>query len=185
MELSNNLAQPLASVGTMAGPAGFIPRTFPVQRQLLSNWCWAASTLGISLYYHKPPPFTQQQFVAQALNQPICGMAAPNPYCNQTFDFGQALKTVGHLKTPAIPNPLLPNDLYNALQQAPVGCQMILPTLGGHAVVVVDGYYDGGGQLIVRVADPMDGTIVVMPFDQFRNNFRKTGGYWARTYLTS
>ena len=112
-------------------------------------------------------------------------MGGLNPFCNDMFDFGQALSLVGHLRAPTIQTPLTPDDLFSALRTAPVGCQMQIPGIGGHAVVVVDARSDPSAQLFVRVADPMDGTLVVMPFAQLRNNFRNTGGFWIRTYLTS
>jgi Papain-like cysteine protease AvrRpt2 len=184
MDLSPQLTQPLASFGPVVPAGGAALRGFPVERQLLSNWCWAASTVALCQYFGHPGPFSQQQFAATALNKPICAIARPNPFCNDLFDLGTALGSVGHLKQPVIPSPLTDTDLFAALQLAPVACQMQLPSLGGHAVVVVDGRTDVSGQLFVRVADPMDGTIVVQPFAQFRNNFRGGGGFWIRTYLT-
>ncbi|HTR29543.1 MAG TPA: hypothetical protein VMH27_09755 [Puia sp.] len=67
MNLSSNLSQPFATAAPPPGGQAIAMRAFPVQRQLLSSWCWAASTLGLTTYYRSPAPFIQPQFVARYL----------------------------------------------------------------------------------------------------------------------
>ena len=151
----------------------------------MSNWCWAACTTAISSFYEGGPPFSQQQLVAKLLNQPMC--KAPNPLllCNKKFDFGAALETVGHLDGDTIEDPLSASELLAALKHGrPVGCQLDIPQMGGHAIVVVAGKTDSTRSLFLRVADPSDGSILTLSFSSLRNNFRSTGGRWVRTYFT-
>jgi hypothetical protein len=187
MQLSSNLTQPLAVVA--ANSATLTSRTsqpFPIQAQQMSNWCWAALTASLCDYYTTPGPYNQQQVVALVINLPICGAGPLNPFCNQTCDIATALSTVGHLNGNAIDGTIQPGAMQQALQQyGPVACEMSIPNIGGHAVAVVNAYPGPSNKLYVDVADPSDGTIQTMSFDNFSSDYRATGGSWARTYLTS
>jgi hypothetical protein len=159
---------------------------FPIEKQGMSNWCWAACTKAICTFYEGQQPFTQQQLVAKLLDQSIC--RSPNPpvtLCNKKLDFGVALDKVGHLSGDTIEDPLTSNQLFDAVKGGrPVGCQLDIPLVGGHAVVVISGKLNSPGTLFLRVADPSDGSIVTMSFSSLRNNFRETGGRWVRSYFT-
>lgn len=158
---------------------------FPIERQRMSNWCWAACTTAISSFYEGGHTFTQQQLVASILNQPLCRSINPSSSCNKKVDFGFALEKVGHLSGDVVEDPLSSVELITALRRGtPVGCQLDIPQIGGHAVVAILGKLDTSGILFVRVADPSDGSILTMSFSSLRNNFRSTGGRWVRSYFT-
>jgi len=158
---------------------------FSIEKQQMSNWCWAACTVSIHKFYEKNTAFSQRQLVSKVLQMPICTTPKPLPPCNKTFDFGKALNTVGHLFGNSIDNPLLPDELDKELQAGrPVGCQMDIPQIGGHAVIVISGTTDTSGTLFLRVADPSDASILSMSFSMLRNNFRGIGGRWVRSYFT-
>jgi Papain-like cysteine protease AvrRpt2 len=158
---------------------------FPIERQRMTNWCWAACTKAICSFYEEKQPFTQQQLVARLLNQPICKAVNPISSCNKKLDFGIALEKVGHLSGATVEDPLPSDQLFAALKGGrPVGCQLDIPQIGGHAIVVISGKLDPNGRLFLRVADPSDGSILTMSFSSLRNNFRSTGGRWVRSYFT-
>jgi hypothetical protein len=158
---------------------------FPIERQRMSNWCWAACTTAISNFYEEERRFTQGQLVAKMLNMPICRSISPSIMCNKKKDYGAALDNMGHLSNHTIEGPLSSDQLLAALRTGrPIGCQMDIPQIGGHAVVIISGKTDSNNRLFLRVADPSDGSILVMSFSSMRNNFRATGGRWVRTYLT-
>lgn len=93
---------------------------------------------------------------------------------------------VGHLQQDPILGTISSTALVGYLQQyGPVGCQLSIPDLGGHAVVVTNAQSVPSGETYVWVADPMDGQIVPMPYAQLCSNFRGHGGQWIRTYITS
>src|SRR6266498_5383914 len=153
---------------------------FPIEQQRMSNWCWAACAVSVCTFYERRQPFSQQQLVAKVLDMPACVSIRPFPACNKTFDFGQALHRVGHLSGDPIENPLSPGDLAAALRAGrPVGCQMEIPQIGGHVVIVISGRMDTFGVLVLRVADPSDGSILSMSFSALRNNFRGLDGRWV------
>jgi len=158
---------------------------FPVERQRMSNWCWAACTVSLCNFYARSEIFSQPQIVARILNMPGCNSSMPFPSCNKIFDFGLALNDVGHLDGNEVENPLSAGDLLNSLNRGrPIGCQMDIPQIGGHAVVIISGRSDNSGLLVLRVADPSDGSILTMSFVALRNNFRGLGGRWVRSYFT-
>ena len=158
---------------------------FSIEKQQMSNWCWAACTVSIHRFYEKDPAFSQRQLVAKVLQMPICTKPKPLPPCNKTFDFGKALHALGHLFGNSIDSPLLPLELNSELESGrPVGCQMDIPQIGGHVVIVISGKQDNSGNLFLQVADPSDASILGMSFSALRNNFRGIGGRWVRSYFT-
>jgi Papain-like cysteine protease AvrRpt2 len=158
---------------------------FPIEKQQMSNWCWAACTISIRGFYNKNQTLSQKQLVARVLQMPVCTSPRPLPPCNKTFDFGEALNNAGHLSGHAVEKPLSQNDLAVALQAGrPIGCQMEIPQIGGHAVIIISGKPDNSGALFLKVADPSDGSILSMSFSMLRNNFRGIGGRWVRSYFT-
>jgi len=157
-----------------------------IQRQRFSNWCWAASTLFVCDCYDTHDNLNQPKLVARVLNIPACASEFPSPACNRTHDLGDAFERVDHLQN-SINQPLSPTELINRFNngEGPIGCQMILPeTGGGHAVVMIDAIRNSVGRFFVKVGDPADGSILTIPYEVFRNNYRGHGGYWIRSYTT-
>jgi hypothetical protein len=158
---------------------------FPVQQQLMSNWCWAASTVAICAFYNDGNTPGQRQLVAQVTGKPIAEAGPLLPFFNDTADLGAVLQSSGHLDQ-SFDNVLDPETLQSYLQKNnPVGCQLYLPDLGaGHCVVITSCYNDAQGNLLLKVADPMDGSLLDVLYDDLVNNFRNNGGTWQRTYTT-
>lgn len=157
---------------------------FPIERQNMSNWCWAAITASICQFY-KGPLLTQRQIVAQVKNKPICATSRPIPYCNDTADVGLAFHHVGHLHQ-HFEHPLSPSDVIGFLTNHHlIGCQLYMPSLGGgHAVVIYDAYSNSEGSLFLRVADPADGMLLTISHHNFLHDYRSVGGQWLRSYTT-
>jgi hypothetical protein len=187
MQLSNGLVQTLATV-KYASPGGGTSvgsDSFPVELQEMSNWCWAASASALSNFYNSSGQSMQRQIVAGVLQLAACGGGMLSAACNETADFTDVLNFVSHLQSPALDATLDIGTLIAQLStNNPVGCQMNIPGIGGHIVVVVAATQGSSGNLFVTVADPADGTLPVMTFDQLRTNYRGNGGQWVRTYLT-
>jgi len=156
--------------------------SFPIEEQLHSNWCWAACTVAVCRYYDSYPGITQPRLVAQVFDFPPCETGIPYPRCNQNCDFAIPLKHVGHLMGDTIDDPLSELQLLGALQSGMVGCQIDVPIIGGHAVLVVSAKKDSG-KAMFHVADPSDGSMNTMSFYELRNNFRETHGRWVRSYM--
>nr|WP_281270996.1 papain-like cysteine protease family protein [Mucilaginibacter oryzae] len=169
---------------------GSLAPSYPVERQLMHNWCWAATAVSLRRFYRDMNIPNQQQFVAQVTQRGICASGPLNPYCDLTHDLGDAVYASGHLSNP-YPSALIPNDVINFIQGGarPIVCQMYLPqgSLGigiGHAVSIISAQPDNQGGLSVWVADPGDAAILHMSYNQLRSNYRNWGGQWLRSYTT-
>lgn len=158
--------------------------TFPIESQIMSNWCWAAITASICRYYNGPL-LNQKQIVANVTGKAICAVSKPIPFCNETADIGKAFHSVNHLEVP-INFPLTPLDTVKFLDKGRlIGCQIFLPSLGGgHAVIIYGAFADSNNRLLLRVADPADSTLLIIPYQQFRSNYKNSGGQWIRSYIT-
>jgi hypothetical protein len=188
MELSTGLAQPLAKVknAPVAANLSVGAADFPVEAQQMSNWCWAASASALTNFYNNAAgPSTQPQIVAQVLEMDVCASGLPTDDCNKMADFSVVLTDIHHLQAPMVDDILEQQKLIDQLtNNNPVGCQMNIPGIGGHIVLVVAATTDGQGTLFVTVADPADGTLPVMTYAQLSTDFRGHGGQWVRSYLT-
>jgi len=182
MKLSPNLSGPMGN-GISAGAVNAaLQQPFPVQQQKMTNWCWAACTSAVCAFYQDATQPSQEQLVAQELQMPVCNSTPLLPPCNKIFDFGQALDDVGHFVPPVL-NKIDPASIAQSISNnQPVGFQLNIPGIGGHAVVVITASQDGSGKWYVTVADPSDGSCPVMSWDEFGSNYRMTGGYWERAY---
>jgi hypothetical protein len=188
MPLSDNLFQPLASVDNSRSQFSLLPSDsqFPIERQMMPFWCWAASTVSLCRFYKNDDTITQQQFASKMLGLPICNLLRPNPgICNRTFDYGDAINAAGLLAGDPIDRSLDPVEIMREMDNNhPIGCLMNIPDVGGHAVILCEGRQDSDGNLYVRIADPFDASLRMMPYQEFRNNYRQVGGQWSWTYLT-
>ena len=165
--------------------------TYPVEQQLMYNWCWAATAVSLCKFYHDLDIPNQQQFVARLTHKSICAAGPLKPYCNVIADLGAAMQLSGHLNKP-YPSPLKPSDILTFNEGGsflPIVCQMFLPQPGtgmgiGHAVSIIGANDNGQGGLTLWVADPGDGTICSMDYNQLVGNYRNRRGRWLRTYTT-
>ncbi|MET0637350.1 MAG: papain-like cysteine protease family protein [Chitinophagaceae bacterium] len=68
---------------------------FSMQRQLQTNWCWAATATSISLFYNGTSVWTQCSVASQTLGQSCCSAPFPTP-CNTAYYLDDALLTTGN-----------------------------------------------------------------------------------------
>jgi hypothetical protein len=157
---------------------------FLIEQQLMSNWCWASITAALCSFYNDDPAQSQQQLASLITGNPVCGLGTFD-ICNVTCDLEVVLGRVTHLDA-TFENPLPADQLVEALNGGanPVACQMDLPGIGGHAVVIINTYTTAEEGLMIQAADPRDGSIQAMTYDQFTNNYRNLSGSWVRSYTT-
>jgi hypothetical protein len=157
----------------------------PIQPQLRSKWCWAASTLYICELYQTHPGLSQGSLVSEVLRRPICQTNFPDPNCNVMVDLATSLDFVGHLDGDPIEDKLSQQDIIRifSARGEPIGCQVQFEDFG-HAVVIADARRDSAGTLFLYVADPGTGSINTVTYPEFSNDYLQRGGRWIRTYLT-
>jgi len=151
--------------------------TFRIQQQVLSNWCWAATTLSIVRFYKDPNQDSQCEFVSKVTYLPDCCQSChddgENSVCNQTFDLGSALWQCGHGVTTSPESPKWDIVVEQIDNDHPVACNVIWDDGGAHAIVIC-GYTDDG---MLLIADPeKPGTLITVNKD-----FIYSANYEART----
>lgn len=147
-----------------------------VQSQLLSNWCWAATTASIEAWYHEP--YAQEQCaVASEWLGLACCPPGPDP-CNREYNLPTSLRR--NAAAPPIGGPILPQQIVQAINASqPICCAIRWKSTGKFHFAVLVGYYSNGN-LVLR--DPLYGEHV-MPYDQFKSHYGPDGE-WAGTLLT-
>ena len=158
--------------------------SFPIEQQIMSNWCWACCTVAICQFYNTPVA-DQYHVVSAITGIPRCAVPPPVAICNTAVDLAVALTHYGRLGREQ-DTALNETDTlsYVGNGRTPVGCQLNLPNIGGHAVVIYNGYRSASGQLVLNVADPADGALLTMTYSQLLGNYRNSGGNWIRSYIT-
>jgi hypothetical protein len=158
---------------------------FRIQKQYLTNWCWAATASSISHYYSQFNNaffWRQEDIGAQLLGMPFCRTTPDRlgglPQCNQQADLITALRITQNFNGWQN-NPVTLNALYNEVNNfRPVCCQIFFAEHNLSHFVTVFGY--NGNNIVL--GDPQVGNYEV-DYNAFLANYRS--GQWIRTYATT
>ena len=175
--------QPLGPtpVGPEGAPAQGTTRdlNLVMQHSGQTEWCWAAVSTSVALFYSAKSAWTQCTLVNQGLAQQACCTEGTSVACNQPFKLSSALDIVEHLASD-FGGPLTFAAIAAQIDGGfPVGVCIDWTGGGGH-FVTIDGY-DPNGEMI-DVEDPLFGHSHV-PLASFPARYQG-GGTWAWTYLT-
>jgi hypothetical protein len=182
MELSSNFVNAGVDLGEPAG-LNMSTSSFPIQQQSMRNWCWAACTSSISTFYNDMPVLSQPQLEAALNNKPACAFGPLIEYCDDMANLADSLSYIGHLREED-DNVLPSADVVAALASGnPIGVQLNIPGIGGHAVIIVEAA-NAGGRTVIQVADPAKGQINTMYYEDLRDNYLGNGGTWDKSYKT-
>lgn len=140
---------------------------FKIQRQVLSQWCWAAVAASVCDFYDDTSYGSQCLFVSKEIpgNFDCCQSSqddGENSACNRGMNLGDALWDCHHgLKVDADPADFsMVVDELNA--EHPVACNVYWKDGTVHALVIC-GYTDDG---VLLIADPeKPGTLVSINSD--------------------
>ncbi len=152
---------------------------FSMQPQKETEWCWAAVSTSVSLFYEQTSAWTQCTVVNSQLGQTTCCTQGSSTTCNVASYLTPALQLVGHLA----------HDFGRALSMAEIAVEIdagrpvalcIDWTGGGGHFVVIDGYDETAGT--VDIKDSLFGASTE-PLSQFPASYQG-GGTWSWTYLT-
>jgi hypothetical protein len=171
--------------------------SFAVQRQKRPEWCWAAVSVSVDLFFRPNSTHTQCELAGAVLHQPCCDGGAPakSAECNQTHTLHTVLGTLHLLAaTPVVrpDNPLSFSAVQKEIDAGRPICALIKwldkqgqLTTRGH-FITINGYHVTPGQKqFVSISDPLYGASEI-EFAQFSN---PTGGYhdghgvWYATFL--
>lgn len=157
------------------GPPLSLP--FNMQRQLQSQWCWAATSASVSLFYNSGSGWTQCLVAEQIMGTGCCGNPTP---CNNPSYLDQALTVTNN---------------YVALS-GPITFQQVSVELSaGRVIGVRVGWYGGGGHfMVIYGSDTINGVNYYSIDDPIYGKSQITeaaflsayqgAGRWTHTYTT-
>jgi hypothetical protein len=166
---------------------------FTMQRQILTEWCWAATSASVCAFYARPPIMTQCEIATECKKlswqssgcsgPPDCCSSPMPDCCNTSDDLDAALTVTGNLAMAKIEGPLLMNDIATEINAGrPVCCR-----IGWHESNDQDGHfnviygYDDQNQ-DVDIADPLHPN-QTLPLAIFTSNYLGQGD-WDYSYKT-
>ena len=166
---------------------GGVTLRFRMQHQEQTNWCWAAVTVSIALFYKPSSGWSQCLLANKELNQTSCCQNGASQPCNRPWCVDIALQHIGHLAE-AIGNSIpFPAVMQELKAQRPIA--VVITWSGGqlrHAVVLIGATVVspqvGKKIFYVTVQDPETGKST-LPYDVFRTHYQKIGT-WTGTVLT-
>jgi len=161
--------------GTSTGCSN--PLRFTMQQQEQTQWCWAAVSTSVNLYYHPASGQTQCALTNVAMNQTTCCQNGSTVQCNQPWFLDQALQIVGNLNAWSAGKAALAT-VKNEIRACRPFCLRIGWNGGGGHFVTVYGF----ALQRINIADPWYGNSVV-PYGPFPSTYQG-GGTWTDNYTT-
>jgi hypothetical protein len=185
-ESSRRQLDPTGVLSALGGaPPSGTTLAFTMQHQLETEWCWAAVSTSVSLFYLSGSSWTQCKVVEAELGEDSCCDDGRTKECNIPWYLQKALTRTGNLN--AMSAGSLPYASVNAeiKHGRPLGCR-IGWTLGGGHFVVIHGYINkhvgAATETWVEVADPWYGASS-LPYNDFRTKYQNSGS-WTHSYTT-
>lgn len=164
MDLISETSAPLtAPLVTLAGEEQPVAPTWrrldlTVQRQLETQWCWAAVSVSIDDFYRQPTAWTQCKMVCSEFGRDDCCVDGGSKDCNTPWYLNKALERIGIFAgVEPVGNPiseLPPNAADDIEDGKPVGLQISWDGGGGH-VIILEGFRSD--RAMVAVEDPWYG----------------------------
>lgn len=158
---------------------------FHVPEQEQSQWCWAATGLGIATFYNSRTPLTQCQIASSELGLACCHAEWP-PACDRPWYLDTTLAGLGHY-VDLRDGPMPYSDLITEIDAGrPVGVRIGWARGGGHFLAVV-GYAQRMNLQQVAVTDPwFRDQPRDVDYDELVRAYRSgEGNAWTHSYLTS
>jgi len=153
------------------------PLGFTMQPQQQNQWCWAAVSVSINLYYHPTSGQTQCTVANAAMGQTTCCQDGSTPQCNQPWFLDQALQIVGNLNAWSPGKPPFATAKREVDACRPLCLRIGWNGGGGHFVAVY-----GYASRDLNIGDPWYGNSVVRG-SSFPDNYQG-GGSWTDSYTT-
>ncbi len=152
---------------------------FVMNLQRLDNWCWAAVTESISLFYIPTSNWTQCSLANIEFDRDDC--CPDNSVCDRQWYLQNSLSRSENLADFLTGNLAFQNIAQQISNGHPVACRIGWQNGGGHFIVIY-GINQNDPNQWLEIADPMYGNSNY-PYDQFRNSYRGSGK-WTHSYLT-
>lgn len=165
------------NIETLLGGAAPILLLFNMQKQLENQWCWAATSTSVSLFYNPASGWTQCLVAEQIMGSGCCMFPAP---CDYPSYLDQALSTTENYV--AMSGTMSFSQIENELSQGRViGARVGWNGGGGHFMVIY-GCRQSTGIKYLSIDDPIYGKSE-LPESTFLNAYR-SAGKWTHSYTT-
>ena len=158
--------------------ATVISLPFTMQKQTQSNWCWAATSTSIAIYYNASAGWAQCLVAKQALAKECCSNPSP---CNVPWYLDRALQITGNFVM--LTGPLSAAAIQAELQKGNViGTRIGWNGGSGHFMVIYGCGNNPAGIFFIRIDDPVYGKSDLTLTD-YSHNYKGSGS-WTHTYFT-
>jgi hypothetical protein len=153
---------------------------FQMQHQQQSNWCWAAVSTSVALYYDAASTWTQCTVANGELSRTDCCGTGASTSCNVYGYLNTALTRVGHLDRmdSSVASFQAVDDEIDAGR--PIGIRVAWSGGGAHFLAVI-GYLEDDTNY-VAVDDPIYGKSD-LTYDTLKTSYQGSGS-WTHTYYT-
>ncbi len=152
------------------------------QHQQQTEWCWAATTVSISLYYNPASTWKQCSLVNQAFSQTTCCTDGSTPQCNQGWWPNLSLPITGNLSSYTNTSEPLSTVIKEINAGRPISIAIWWTGGGGHSIVI-DGYDNCDiFAPTIDIQDPWYGHST-QDFNSFPSKYNG-GATWGNTYFT-
>lgn len=165
------------SAGAAAGGSCGNPIAFTMQPQQQTQWCWAALSVSVNLYYDPASGQTQCAVANAALGQTTCCQNGNTAQCNQPWFLDLGLQIVGNLDGVSAGKATMTTIRNQILQCRPLCLRIGWNGGGGHFVAVY-----GYSNKRLNIGDPWYGNSVVT-FADFPDSYQG-GGAWTDSFTT-
>jgi hypothetical protein len=177
---SISLVQPRAAPlgGAGSGSLG----GFSVQTQLQNQWCWAAVSTSVAVFFGSTQ-WTQCSVATTQFPGLACCGADASGGCNQPWYLDRALIQVGHFGSLTVPNAAYAVVMTEINGGRPLCCRIQWAGGGAHFVALGGWSQAPDGTDFVDVYDPYYG-FVQTSYTDFCSSYRSPGDTWTHTYFT-
>jgi hypothetical protein len=152
-----------------------------MQAQLQSQWCWAACSVSVSLFYDTASGWTQCSLVNAELGQSTCCQNGSTSQCNQPWYLDRALTRTGNLTSWSGGTATIAQIRSEIRGGRPLGARIGWSGGGGHFVMIA-GYRSCDPDSYIDVRDPIYGSSDIA-LATFTSSYQGTGS-WTHTYYT-
>jgi hypothetical protein len=158
---------------------------FSMERQVYTNWCWAAVAASVAVYYGRV--CRQCDIANLELRRNDCCDPPQNP-THVDFDvtniFGSPLNRVDCLRELTRFERATPLQVVEELKAGrPICVRMVWPDGGAHFLAITGCWFDNRGDLMLTLDDPFWGPSE-FSFDRFSKQYQLLDGRWNDTYYT-
>ncbi len=162
---------------TLAGGAPQIQLSFDMQPQIQSLWCWAATSVSVSIFYDNMSEWTQCLVAEEAFSSGCCQSPMP---CDKLWYLHEALTITNNLDH--YEERLTHSDVERELQAGRViGCRVGWRGGGGH-FMVLHGCKTVNNSTYFSIDDPIYGKSEITE-TAFLDSYQGSGS-WTHSFIT-